>query len=236
MTGIVPDNLHFELAGHVTKAKLATGGEAGLVLDLELRGKRHAFARDQIKVQALGIGTLVTVELERRSEDEWTDFSLLLPSVRLGLTHSTEEHVAAVAVRTTHHKHSVTAAQFYSVQELVGPATLVWSADTFPINGAFRLRVQGILTFPRDGYAVELRRAAQQSANPEIRRLELIVREPSGSTPRSPTTVEAMYEESTGDLQCKTVVVLPEGRSIPVVLGEGIFTPIPDAEPPGTPV
>lgn len=186
-------------------------------------------------MQALGIGTLLTVELEPRSKDGWTDFSLLLPSVRLGLTHSFEERVAAVAVRTRHHKPSLTVAQFYSVHQLVGPATLVWSADTFAINDDFLLRVRGVLTFPREGYVVELRRAAQQSENPEIRRLELTVREPSGSTPRSPTTVEARYEESTGDLCCKTVVVLPEGRSIPVELGEPIYTPIPDSEPPGAP-
>lgn len=65
MTGPLRDDLRFDLAGHGVRAELATGGEAGLVLNLELQGTRHVFARGQIALQALGIGTLVTVELER---------------------------------------------------------------------------------------------------------------------------------------------------------------------------
>lgn len=217
MTGPLRDDLRFDLAGHGVRAELATGGEAGLVLNLELQGTRHVFARGQIALQALGIGTLVTVELERVVESHRTDFSLLLPSVRLDLEHSTQD-LTVLAVQTTHDDTRfppVRVIQTYQPFELAGTATLVWSAQTSCYGGLCDLRVRGIFTFPRAGYAVELRRAEQQGENPQERRLQLTVREPPGPTPERPTTVIARYLERPCVVY-KTVTVLPEGRSIPV--------------------
>jgi hypothetical protein len=216
MIGPFPDNLRFDLAGHGVKAEVAAGGEVGLALNLELQGTRHAFARDQINVQTLGIGTLVTVEVEREPESHRIDFSLLLPSVGLDLGHSTQ-HLTVLAVQTTHDDTRfppVRVVQSYQPFELAGTATLVWSAQTSEFGDLFDLRVQGIFTFPRAGYAVELRRAEQQGKNPQERRLELTVREPPGPTPERPTTVKAHYLERTCDLY-KTVTVLLEGPFLP---------------------
>ena len=102
MTVAFPENLRFDLARHGVKAELITGGEAGLTLNLELQGTRHAFTGDQIAVQAVGIGTLVTVELERQPQSHWIDFSLLVPTVVLDMGHSSRD-LTVLAVRTTHH-------------------------------------------------------------------------------------------------------------------------------------
>jgi hypothetical protein len=225
MTAAFPDNLRFDLAGRGVKAELITGGEAGLTLTLELQGTGHVVTGEQIALQAVGIGTLVTVELERESESHWVDFSLLLPELVLDLEHSSKA-LTALAVRTTHHLEvsSRRDDQSYRFFELDGTATLFWSAETFLAGDLFDFRVQGILTFPRAGFTVELRRAEQQGENPQERRLQLTVREPAGPTPQRPTTVEARYSDRTCDLY-KTVTVVPEGRSVPVKELEPIFVP-----------
>lgn len=226
MTVAFPENLRFDLARHGVKAELITGSEAGLTLNLELQGTRHAFTGDQIAVQAVGIGTLVTVELERQPQSHWIDFSLLVPTVVLDMGHSSRD-LTVLAVRTTHHDKDspLRGGQSYRFYELVGTATLFWSAETFWASGIYHLRVQGIFTFPRPGFTVELRRAEQQGENPQERRLQLTVREPAGPTSQQPTTVTARYSERTCDLY-KTVIVFPEGRSLPVQETEGPWIPV----------
>jgi hypothetical protein len=237
MTGPFRDDLRFELADTGVQLELLTGSEAGLALTVELQGTRHAFARDQIALQALGIGTLVTVELERVVELHRTDFSVLLPSVDVHTWHSTQD-LRVFAVRTTHDDRPPDPEeppggvfQSYEVFELRGTVTLLWSASKRNPGALCRLWVKGVCTVPRPGVTAELRRAEQQGEDPQERRLELTVREPPEPTPQRRTTVVAEYRE----LACsdiKTVLILPEainalqGRSLAVeVETGGIFTP-----------
>jgi hypothetical protein len=238
MTGPFRDDLRFDLAGRGVQLELLTGGEAGLALTLERQGTRRTFAGDQIALHALGIGTLVTVELERAPESHRIDFSVLLPSVDLHTWHSSQD-LRVVAVRTTHDDRQPDpeelpggVSQSYEVVELRGTVTLLWSASKRNPGELCHLWVKGASVVPRPGVGFELRRAEQQGENPEERRLELTVREPPpGPTPEPSTAVVAEYRE----LACsdiKTVIILPEttnvpqGRSLAVeVEPPGIFTP-----------
>jgi hypothetical protein len=156
MTVAFLDHLRFDLARHGVKAELITGGEAGLTLNLELQGTRHVFTRDQIALQAVGIGTLVTVELERQSQSQWIDFSLLVPNVGLDMGRSSRD-LTVVAVRTTHLRGD----QSYRFHELHGTSTLFWSAETSAAGGLYGLRVRASSRSP--GLALPSSSGAQNS-------------------------------------------------------------------------
>lgn len=206
--------------------RLAHGGiKLPAVHLLDAAGTRHTFAREQIAMQWVNIGSLATVELERESHLRWIDFSLLVPITTMDLEHSSRD-LTVLGVQATNRFAGSPAGgvQSYQLFELVGTVTLVWWAETFRTGDLYDLRVQGIFTFPRAGYTVELRRAQLQGEDPQERRLQLTVREPPGPTPERPTTVKAHYLERTCDLY-KTVTVLPEGRSLPVQELEEILIP-----------
>jgi hypothetical protein len=226
MTGPFRDDLRFELAGTDVQLELLTGGEAGLALALELKGDRRRFGRDDITLRDLGIGTLVTVELEREAEKSHTDFSVVLPGVELYRTDNTED-LSVLAVRTVHDDGqpvdpTTRVLQTYAVFRLGGSVTLLWSAEKRTVHELCHLWVKGVCRFPRPGYTVELRPAEQQGQLPKERRLELLVKEPPVQTPGGPATVVADYYE----LACSEVDIVtilpeatnaPQGRSIVVV-------------------
>jgi hypothetical protein len=245
MRAPIQEDLHFDLAGTGVEAQLTTGGPAGpggLALDLNLQGKPHAFATDEIAVKETGIGTLVTVVVEQANQAHQTDFSLLVPALVVDPQFNDPESVEVLALKTRHDDPPpgpfppFGQFQRHGVVELQGTATLIKRAPALPCAGwsaveasfagpLFSLTVSGTCEVPRPGYIARLRRAAgQDSDSGDDLRLQLTIYEPTKTTPEEPTTIGARYHELSCSLP-KTVTILPDGVSIPVQHEEGPFSP-----------
>jgi hypothetical protein len=120
-------------------------------------------------------------------------------------------------------------AQSYEFFELVGTVSDLgaaalpetadyqqWSAvRTIEAQFPDVLVVEGILVFPRMGYAVDLQAVDQHNRRSEDLRLQLMVNRPTEPTTQVPTTVIARFQTQP-DTPYKTVTILPDGPTIPV--------------------
>lgn len=247
----------FDLSCPGVKVHCRTDRDAVQALELELQGTRHVFGGDRIESRNSEVGILHTVTLNARPHLPWVGFSLLLPHVGNDLGSNVDRvRVRTLAIRTRGPTNPdpddpdppviplTGVAQSYEFLELVGtvsdpgaaelPETAdyqQWSAvRTVEAQFPDVLAVEGILVFPRTGYAVDLQAADQQNRRSEDLRLQLTVNRPTEPTAEVPTTVIARYQTQP-DTPYKTVTILSDGPTIPVETT--VFCGSPSAEQKG---
>jgi hypothetical protein len=188
------------------------------------------FLADEIGVAATEVGTLTTVLLESGAADApIVRFSVVLPVVNPG---GEERFPTSVAAFQTTESSGFGGPRpgpmrSYEATTLEGTvaradayATISECRDWIAIHdleppGPGRLVVTGTCTFPRAGYAVELRRHEPQGINREDVLLDKIVTEPTGPTALAITDVPVRYEEET-QVAYRTVTIIPDGPTIEV--------------------
>jgi hypothetical protein len=241
-----PSRLRFNLFGPGGFVEYIDGGAAGRALNYGWRGKLRAFRGAAVEVRHTRLGDLVTVDVESQPDAPTSEsFGVLLPAV------STDDppqgpagRVATVAISSTRLETGIDGIppggvlDGYDIIQMAGTVAPVeddltlacsqWSADReLGEAGLETLSVTATCTFPREGFAVELRREEPVDSTPGHLLLRLRIRAPAGATAAKPTKVAASYEERTGNTY-RTVTVLPDGPTLDVGV---IFTPLPEPEP-----